>query len=406
MVMAQATELEELLLLLPDPTVLLGMDGTILWANQAAVDFSGLDPAVDVGRSVFELLHPDDHATVINGFTAVDGDEAKLGGLIDVRVRNADGRWMPSEARGRYLELGGEPRVAIVIRSIEDRQALELGAGSHERLRAQVHHAHAILASLDADGAIRSINAEVARTLGLDGAELLGESFDSILLPADRERFRATLGSMADTAHLEVRANSMDGQLVHLDVQIADLRGDALQQGYTLCATDVSDLKNTQRALRHMADHDALTGLLNRRALLARLDAMVDDGFQHEIVMLFCDLDGFKPVNDRLGHAAGDQVLIEVARRLERSIGPGDLVGRLGGDEFVVVLPQSNTTQAAKISDAIRAALIEPIVAADHVAEVDVSIGVATSGDSPTAARLLATADDAMYAVKRSRSSR
>ncbi len=404
--MDRPTELAELLLLLPDPTVLLGMDGTILWANRAAVDFSGLDPERDPGRSVFDLLHPDDHATALNGFTALDGDEVKVGDLIDVRIRTADGRWMPSEVRGRFLELGGEPRVAIVIRSVEDRQSLELGAGSHERLRAQVHHARAILASLDADGAIRSINAEVARTLGLDGADLRGRRFDTILVPDDRPGFREVLETMVDTAHLDVRAPAADGTVVHLDVQLVDLRDDTLQQGYTLCATDVSDLKNTQRALRYMADHDPLTGLLNRRALLARLDTLVEDGFQHEVVMLFCDLDGFKPVNDRLGHAAGDQVLIEIARRLERSIRPGDLVARFGGDEFVVVLPQSDTEHATQVMATIRSALTEPIVAADQIAEVDVSIGVATTGDSPTAARLLATADDAMYAVKRARSDR
>ncbi len=398
--------LDQLLVHLPDPTVLLDVDGTILWANDAAIEFSGFDPIHDVGRSVFELLHPDDHATVINGFATVAGETEDIGDLIDVRVRDAHGRWLPSEVRGRFLELDGEGRVVIVIRSIEDRQRLELGAGSHERLRAQVHHAHAILASLDATGIVRSINAEIARTLGLDGADVIGRPFEDILVSPDRVGFGDTLATMADTAHVEVRAERMDGTIVHLDVQIADLRADALQQGYTLCATDVSDLKNTQRALRHMADHDALTGLLNRRALLARLDSMVDDGYQHEIVMLFCDLDGFKPVNDRLGHAAGDQVLIEVARRIERSIRPGDLVGRLGGDEFVVVLPQSDTNDARQISAAIRTALTEPIVAADQVAEVDVSIGVATSGDSPTAARLLATADDAMYAVKNSRSAR
>ncbi len=155
-----------------------------------------------------------------------------------------------------------------------------------------------------------------------------------------------------------------------------------------------------------MADHDALTGLLSRRSLLTQLDQFVDDGYQHEIVILFCDLDGFKQINDRVGHAAGDQVLIEVARRLERSIRPGDLLGRLGGDEFVVVLPRADTTTAEAIAAQIRYALTEPIFAADQLLELDVSIGSATTGDSPTAARLLATADDAMYAVKHSRQRR
>ena len=129
----------------------------------------------------------------------------------------------------------------------------------------------------------------------------------------------------------------------------------------------------------------------------------MDDSHQHEIVVLFCDLDGFKQVNDRIGHAAGDQVLVEIARRLERAVGPDDLLGRLGGDEFVVVLPRADQTIADEVRRRIRSLLTEPIMAGDEVIGVDVSIGAATTGDHPTAARLLSTADDAMFAVKRSR---
>lgn len=403
--MDHAIGLDRLLVHLPDPTVLMDVAGTILWANDAAVDFCGFDPQTRAGISVFDVLHPDDHATVVHGFTTIAGAIDDIGDLIDVRVRDTRGRWLPCEVRGRFLEFHGQGYVVIVIRSIADRHRLELGAGSHERLRAQVHHAHVILASLDAQTIVRSINAEVARTLGIDSAHLIGRPFDDVLVPADQAHFRDTLATMGDTAHFAARAERMDGTTVHLDLQVADLRDDALQQGYTLCATDVSDLENTQRALRHMADHDALTGLLSRRALLTRLDSMVQDGYQHEIVMLFCDLDGFKPINDRLGHAAGDHVLIEVARRLERSVRPGDLLGRLGGDEFVVVLPKSTTDDAHHVSASIRAEVTRPIATADRMVEVDVSIGVATSGTAPTVARLLAAADDAMYAVKETRSS-
>ena len=194
-----------------------------------------------------------------------------------------------------------------------------------------------------------------------------------------------------------------DGGHAHLEINLADLRNDGLIRGFTLSATDVTDLKTTQQALRHMADHDPLTGLLNRRSLLSELDRLVEGGYDDETVILFCDLDRFKAVNDRVGHAAGDAVLVEVARRLERSIRPGDFIGRLGGDEFVVVLPHCSQQEAERTATAIRASLIEPIVATDRVIELDVSIGSATSGDSPTTARLLATADDAMYEVKRTR---
>lgn len=143
--------------------------------------------------------------------------------------------------------------------------------------------------------------------------------------------------------------------------------------------------------------------LLSRRAFLTRLDRMAREGFDHEIVVLFCDLDGFKPVNDRFGHASGDEVLIEVARRVERAVRPDDLVGRLGGDEFVVALPRAGMMLAEDIATRIRTALTEPIIVDDEIIEIDVSIGTSVTTDQSTAVQFLAAADDAMYAVKRSR---
>ncbi|MEM8705720.1 MAG: diguanylate cyclase [Actinomycetota bacterium] len=387
---------------LPDAAVLLQPDGTIRWGNDAATELSGLQLDDADGVNVLDLLHPDDHATVLNAFVSVQSHDGGTGDLIDVRVRHTSGRWRPVELRGRMV---GD-QVLVVLRATADRQALELGRGGHERLRALVHHAQAILVSLDRDGRIRSANAHLTRVLGHDDPDIADLPFEELLVPEDRAAFRDRIRSSDVSSRLDVRAPHVDGHLVHLDVHVTDLRSDEIQDGYTLSATDVTDLKNTQRALRHMADHDALTGLLNRRALLAKLDDFVGDGFQHEIVILFCDLDGFKPVNDRIGHAAGDQVLVEVARRLERCVRPGDLVGRLGGDEFVVVLPRMEPGEAELIAQSIRDALRAPMLAADEVVEVDVSIGSATTGDSPTAARLLATADDAMYAVKRTRDTR
>lgn len=395
----------EVMAMLPDPVVVVDPVGTIVWGNDAIIDFTGFDPDIWIGRSVFDILHPDDHAIALSAFASV-GDKG-VGGLLDIRIQDSHGKWRSCEVRGRAVPAGTWPGLdeAIVIgmRDTADRQALELGKGDTDRMRAIVHHATSILAALDEHGRILSVNGELNRVLGIDSVDVIGRPFSELLVADDRPTFRDTLTSMGPLARVEARADCADGGSVHLDISLADLREDEVVRGYTLSAADITDLKNTQRALRHMADHDALTGLLSRRSLLAQLDHLVDDGYQHEIVILFCDLDGFKAVNDRIGHAAGDQVLIEVARRLERSIRPGDLVGRLGGDEFVVVLPRSSPHEADIVSADIRAALIEPIFAADEVVEVDVSIGCATTGDSPTAARLLATADDAMYAVKRNR---
>lgn len=388
---------------LPDALVILESDGKISWVNQAAVDLMALDPGTWLGRNVFELMHEDDHAVAFAAFESVGNQER--GSLIDVRVMDGRGSWRQLEIRGRMVpdSSGGDGFVVVIMRDIADRQQLELGGGDTEQLRALVHHATALLITLDEDGNILRANAELSRMLHHDLAVVAGQPFETLVDLGHRAIVRDAMLRSARTERLEVDMIRPDGQIVTCDLSITDLRNDPLVEAYVVSGTDITDLKTTQQALRHMADHDSLTGLLSRRALLAKLDHVVDDGFQHEIVVLFCDLDGFKAVNDRIGHAAGDQVLVEVARRLERALRPGDLVGRLGGDEFVVVLPRASGTTRDEVANRIRETMTEPIFAGDQLVEVGVSIGSAMTGDHPTAARLLATADDAMYEVKRTR---
>jgi diguanylate cyclase (GGDEF)-like protein/PAS domain S-box-containing protein len=388
---------------LPDALVILEPDGTISWTNQAAIDLMELEPSEFLGRSVFDLMHEDDHAIAFSAFESIGQQER--GSLMDVRVRDGAGNWRQLEIRGRMVP-GNERTddfLIIVLRDTADRHNLELGCGDTEQLRALVHHATALLITLDKNGNVLSANAEMSRLLHHDITLVTGFPFEDLVHASDRPLVRDAMLRSLRTERLEASLERPDGQLVTLDLSITDLRDDPLVNGYVISGTDITDLKTTQRALRHMADHDGLTGLLSRRALLAKIDHIVDDGYQHEIAVLFCDLDGFKQVNDRIGHAAGDQVLIEVARRIERALRPGDLVGRLGGDEFVVVLPRADDATTSSISEAIRAALAAPIYAGDELVEVGVSIGAAATGDHPTASRLLATADDAMYEVKRSR---
>ncbi len=389
---------------LPDALVILEPDGKISWVNQTAIDVLGLEPSDWIGRSVFGLMHDDDHSLAFSAFETV-GSQLR-GSLIDVRVRDGHGNWRQMEIRGRMVPGGahGDDFIIIVFRDVADRQNLELGGGNPEQLRALVHHATALLVTLDVDGQILSANGELSRLLHHDLALLSGTPFENLIHSSDRALVRDAMRRSHCTDRLEAQLLRTDGSIVTMDLSITDLCNDPLVNGYVISGTDITDLKTTQQALRHMADHDALTGLFSRRALLAKLDHVVDDGYQHEIVVLFCDLNGFKQVNDRIGHAAGDQVLVEVARRLERALRPSDLVGRLGGDEFVVILPRADEFIRDEISDRIRTSLAEPIFAGDELIEVGVSIGSATTGDYPTAARLLATADDAMYKVKRSNS--
>jgi diguanylate cyclase len=162
------------------------------------------------------------------------------------------------------------------------------------------------------------------------------------------------------------------------------------------------DLLMLQRQMRELANTDPLTGLLNRRALDIRLDAEVAEaGPDDHFSIALLDLDGFKPVNDRYGHATGDLLLCEIANRLRGVCGADGVVARQGGDEFAILIPAGSALNTPALADHILAALVPPCAVGGHIIRVGASIGVARwPGDGATIHELFETADRALYATK------
>jgi diguanylate cyclase (GGDEF)-like protein len=157
-----------------------------------------------------------------------------------------------------------------------------------------------------------------------------------------------------------------------------------------------------ERALLHQATHDPLTGLANRREFAARLAAELTR--PASCVVLFCDLDGFKAVNDRLGHVAGDRLLVEVARRLRGCVPETDLVSRFGGDEFLVLFRDATLAGVEALCTLIADAIARPVDLGRESVVIGASIGLAVGlGDVDAAEELIARADRAMYVAKRQR---
>ncbi|MGF1647078.1 MAG: putative bifunctional diguanylate cyclase/phosphodiesterase [Kineosporiaceae bacterium] len=165
-------------------------------------------------------------------------------------------------------------------------------------------------------------------------------------------------------------------------------------------------LRDREAILRHDATHDALTGLANRSLLVDRLDAALAERAAGgpEVAVLYADLDGFKAVNDTRGHDVGDELLRQVARRLEAAAPAGATVSRLGGDEFVVVLTGLDAPGARDLADRVAATLAMPVRVATAVLDTSASIGVAVAqGPDVTADDMLREADQAMYQAKQAR---
>lgn len=177
--------------------------------------------------------------------------------------------------------------------------------------------------------------------------------------------------------------------------------GAALDRSVTTLTTSIQNQATLRNTLRLQANHDSLTGVLNRSGLLAALDSRIVD--QTSFALLFVDLDEFKLVNDSYGHAAGDHVLTETARRITGAVRPDDLVARLGGDEFTIVVNSVDASDITKHADRLQESLQRPIPFVDGVElGVGVSIGIAFSDDANDALQVLGRADAALYKAKRS----
>jgi diguanylate cyclase (GGDEF)-like protein/PAS domain S-box-containing protein len=197
------------------------------------------------------------------------------------------------------------------------------------------------------------------------------------------------------------KSGEVVAELLSID-RILDPKGNVSH--YVAVFSDISLLKNQEAELHRIAHYDPLTGVPNRRLLTDRLDQAVARAKRGEALLAVCylDLDGFKPINDRFGHAAGDQVLIQTTRRIEQIIRGDDTVARLGGDEFVVLLNQLlDREECSTALDRIGAAIAEPIIIDGLEMKVSASIGIALYPEDDTDAEtLLRHADHAMYQAK------
>jgi diguanylate cyclase (GGDEF)-like protein/PAS domain S-box-containing protein len=295
-------------------------------------------------------------------------------------------------------------------------------AGSDEDVRAAEHLDAAILNCLqqalivvNLGGTITRSNTAAAELCGMSLGELVGSQLrdlpiavrDSAGHPLDPTRSPIHRALEGETVRkMLVQVERADGTTLWVDVSSCPLREpDGRPYGAMSTYSDVTGRVERERRIRHEAETDDLTGIANRRALVRMLTAalMRAEAHEHVVGVLMLDLDGFKAVNDRYGHAAGDAALREVAARLRSSVRERDLVARTGGDEFVVVLPDlaAGEKAAHEAAERIEAAFTEPLGLEGDQVQLHAAVGVACfPADGRKLDELLAAADRAMYARK------
>jgi diguanylate cyclase (GGDEF)-like protein/PAS domain S-box-containing protein len=248
----------------------------------------------------------------------------------------------------------------------------------------------------------RYVSASVTRTTGRGEKELLGDGVFGVIHEDDRASVHDA--SLHGEPHeLVARVSDGSGGWRQLETHVSDLRGDGHVRGVVFNARDITERLELEQQLTRQAFHDDLTDLPNRALFRDRLDhALARARRSGELLsVLLIDLDGFKQVNDSLGHDAGDKLLQEVGRRLAESIRTSDTVARFGGDEFAILLEDADERQAVRSGDRLLAVLREPASIAGRELALGASIGLVTvSGGSATGEEMIRDADIAMYTAK------
>jgi len=276
------------------------------------------------------------------------------------------------------------------------------------QFRSLVHHARDLITVVDADGAVLYQSPSSEQIFGRTPEELVGTSYLGSIDAADRGHldtlFHEVAASPDAIATAEYRVRHADGSGRSVESIVSNRLHDPTVRGLVLNTRDVTDRRALQDELAHQAFHDSLTGLVNRAVFRDRADHAIARAarLHQRPAILLLDLDGFKTVNDGLGHDAGDELLVAVGHRLQASGRSIDTVARIGGDEFAILLEDDARADGAKaVADRVLAVLTTPFQVRGREVFVRASIGIAVAGAGTTTDELLRNADAAMYAAKR-----
>ncbi|WP_305784768.1 putative bifunctional diguanylate cyclase/phosphodiesterase [Symbioplanes lichenis] len=277
-----------------------------------------------------------------------------------------------------------------------------------QRFRALLRHSSDSVAVIDADGIIRQQSDSIERIFGWRAAQLLGRRLADILDVEDSgARVAAAIASVVAgpgrVTTLQLPVRHADGRVRLAEMTITEMLTDPVVRGLVLNTRDVHDARELQDRLVHEAYHDRLTGLSGRALFAERIAAVAAYGGRTPAVtVLIVDLDGFQQVNDSLGHAVGDELLIHAAARIKAEVRDGDLVARIGGDEFGVIVPSGTRAEAEAVAGRLVAALREPFTAGARTLHTTVSIGLAIMESVVSADDLIRHADLALSRAKAS----
>jgi diguanylate cyclase (GGDEF)-like protein/PAS domain S-box-containing protein len=401
--------LEQVLEATTDLIYIKDLDGRYLLANSATSKLIGRPGSEIVGRANHELL-PEVADEIAGHDSEVLGNDSTSS--YEITGRFGERSYVLSVTKSPFRDATGAAIGSLgIARDITDRveRAREMEE-AQERFRRAFEDAPIGMAVSDLDGRFLDVNQALCAITGYSQGELVGTTYASIThpedIPADLETMRSLISGDANSAVAEKRYLRPDGSVVWVSRSVTVVRdADGAPLHFLDQIQDVTERRRFERELRHLADHDPLTGLFNRRRLEQELDRHIAEVARYgpRGALLVLDLDHFKYVNDALGHHAGDELILSVAAVLQDRLRDSDTLARLGGDEFAVLLPHADAGEAEHVAgELVRAVREESAVSTgDRIRRVTTSIGIApfAPGDLD-GEELLIEADLAMYEAK------
>ncbi|MBF6227030.1 diguanylate cyclase domain-containing protein [Nocardia abscessus] len=392
--------------------------GLVVYVNPATVRLLAAENADEiVGRPLTDFVHPASVPSMLDRIaTLTTAGAASI--PAEMTLMRVDGGTVPVETVSVLTAWHDRLAYQVVIHDLTAQRHAEAAQRRAEHyFTTVVSQLEEGVVVIDPEGRIESMNPAAKRIFGTEGpdGQVIGRTIQSLPLvlldakaqplPPSRHPVARTLATGETITGYIFGVDRVDGQRRWLSGSSRLLNPGDPRSSAVSSFADITEFRASRRQLEYQATHDSLTGLANRSLILSQLAAALasTEELLPVSTVLFIDLDGFKAINDTLGHAIGDTVLQIVAQRLQRALRGDDIVGRLGGDEFLVLLSgRTRRVDIEALVSRLRSTMAEPIIARGHRIEVNASIGVTELGvgDRRSPEAVLHDADLAMYRAK------
>jgi len=395
----------------PVGLALTDLDHRFIEVNPALCELLNTDRDWLLGRKVSDVLSSEEQETVrLQRDAVLRGEQESI--VAETRFIRPDGTsvWV-SRSLALLRSQDGVPQAYItqLVDISEQRQARVALAQSEQRFRLAMASTPAGLAIVDLDRSFLVVNPALCQMLGRAPEWFLDHAVPDILTAGDNTldlQMRSELtSSRADNSTRQKRLLHADGTTVWVDHSISMLRDDqGVAISYLSQFVNITETLREQDTLKFQASHDALTHLANRRALLERTVKVLEHPARSgkHVGVMYCDLDNLKTINDTHGHAAGDQVIVAIAKRLVDHVRSDDTVARVGGDEFVIALSAVHSmADLEHLAEKLQAAAAEPVDFQGSLIQPGMSIGMALANHGDHFEAVLQNADSALYQAKR-----